>query len=118
MLMKPNTEQSALLPVVLVPGRVLLEYSMWTRLFCRRARHQRVRRKSSMGIKSLFPFLSEAAPLAVKETKMEAMTGREIAIDAQSVASSTVHRSVVGFGPPFAHLEKSCLYPFRLYTAH
>ena len=35
-----------------------------------------------MGIKGLFPFLSDAAPLSVKETKMEAMTGRVIAIDA------------------------------------
>lgn len=35
-----------------------------------------------MGIKSLFPFLSDSAPLAIKETKVEAMTGREIAIDA------------------------------------
>ena len=35
-----------------------------------------------MGIKGLFPFVSENAPLAVKETKMEAMTGRTIAIDA------------------------------------
>jgi hypothetical protein len=35
-----------------------------------------------MGIKGLFPFISESAPLAVKETKMEAMTGRVIAIDA------------------------------------
>jgi len=35
-----------------------------------------------MGIKGLFPFISESAPLAVKETKVEAMTGRTIAIDA------------------------------------
>jgi len=37
-----------------------------------------------MGIKGLFPFLSDAAPLAIKETKMEAMTGRTIAIDAST----------------------------------
>jgi len=35
-----------------------------------------------MGIKGLFPFLSENAPLSIKETKMEAMTGRVLAIDA------------------------------------
>ena len=35
-----------------------------------------------MGIKGLFPFLSENAPLAIKETKLEAMTGRTLAIDA------------------------------------
>ena len=35
-----------------------------------------------MGIKGLFPFLAESAPLAIKETKVEAMTGRTIAIDA------------------------------------
>ena len=35
-----------------------------------------------MGIKGLFPFLTESAPLAIKETKVEAMTGRAIAIDA------------------------------------
>ena len=35
-----------------------------------------------MGIKGLMPFINDAAPLAVKETKLEAMTGRTIAIDA------------------------------------
>jgi flap endonuclease-1 len=35
-----------------------------------------------MGIKGLFPFISDAAPLAIKETKLEAMTGLTIAIDA------------------------------------
>uniref|UniRef100_A0A7S0NX75 Flap endonuclease 1 n=1 Tax=Calcidiscus leptoporus TaxID=127549 RepID=A0A7S0NX75_9EUKA len=35
-----------------------------------------------MGIKGLMPFLSDSAPSCVKETKMEAMTGRVIAIDA------------------------------------
>jgi len=35
-----------------------------------------------MGIKGLMPFVSDHAPLAVKETKMEAMTGRMVAIDA------------------------------------
>ena len=35
-----------------------------------------------MGIKGLFPFLAEAAPLAIKETEVKAMTGRTIAIDA------------------------------------
>ena len=37
-----------------------------------------------MGIKGLFPFLSENAPLSIKETKMEAMTGRVLAIDAST----------------------------------
>mmetsp|Transcript_70272 Transcript_70272/g.192868 ORF Transcript_70272/g.192868 Transcript_70272/m.192868 type:complete len:401 (-) Transcript_70272:239-1441(-) len=35
-----------------------------------------------MGIKGLMPFINDAAPLAVKETKLEAMTGRTLAIDA------------------------------------
>ena len=35
-----------------------------------------------MGIKGLFPFLSDNAKLCIKETKVEAMTGRTIAIDA------------------------------------
>ena len=35
-----------------------------------------------MGIKSLFPFLTDNASLSIKETKVEAMTGRTIAIDA------------------------------------
>lgn len=35
-----------------------------------------------MGIKGLFPFIQENAPLAVKETEVKAMTGRMIAIDA------------------------------------
>lgn len=39
-------------------------------------------RDCRMGIKGLFPFISDAAPLAIKETKLEAMTGLTIAIDA------------------------------------
>ena len=39
-------------------------------------------RDGRMGIKGLFPFISDAAPLAIKETKLEAMTGLTIAIDA------------------------------------
>ena len=35
-----------------------------------------------MGIKGLMPFISDHAPLAVKETEMKALTGRTIAIDA------------------------------------
>lgn len=35
-----------------------------------------------MGIKGLFPFISDNAPLAIKHTKLEAMTSRTIAIDA------------------------------------
>jgi len=37
-----------------------------------------------MGIKGLFPFLQDAAPASIKETKLEAMTGRTIAIDAST----------------------------------
>lgn len=35
-----------------------------------------------MGIKGLFGFISENAPLSIKETEMKAMTGRTVAIDA------------------------------------
>lgn len=41
-----------------------------------------VRNADAMGIKGLFPFISESAPLAIKETEMKALTGRTIAIDA------------------------------------
>jgi len=37
-----------------------------------------------MGIKGLMPFISDCAPAAVKETKMESLTGRVIAIDAST----------------------------------
>ena len=36
----------------------------------------------SMGIKGLMPFISDHAPLAIKETEMKSLTGRTIAIDA------------------------------------
>jgi len=39
-------------------------------------------RRGRMGIKGLFPFISDAAPLSIKETDVKAMTGRTIAIDA------------------------------------
>ena len=35
-----------------------------------------------MGIKGLMPFISDHAPLAIKETEMKSLTGRTIAIDA------------------------------------
>ena len=38
--------------------------------------------RAIMGIKGLMPFISDHAPLAVKETEMKALTGRTIAIDA------------------------------------
>ena len=49
---------------------------------CLAGDHSGKLRSVAMGIKGLFPFLSDAAPLAIKETKVEAMTGRQIAIDA------------------------------------
>ena len=36
----------------------------------------------TMGIKGLMPFISDHAPLAIKETEMKSLTGRTIAIDA------------------------------------
>ena len=44
-----------------------------------------------MGIKGLFPFLAEHAPLSIKHTKLEAMTSRTIAID----ASMCLHQFLV-----------------------
>ena len=40
------------------------------------------RQAGVMGIKGLMGFLNDHAPHGVKETKMEAMTGRTLAIDA------------------------------------
>jgi len=38
--------------------------------------------KLAMGIKNLFGFLTDNAPLSIKETKLEAMTGHVLAVDA------------------------------------
>ena len=62
-----------------------------------------------MGIKGLMPFISDHAPLAVKETEMKALTGRTIAIDACApglLASDQAIGSPLSL-PPSAHHSPS-----------